>query len=572
MHLSAGAAPPFALGPVSRRLRLFDDFVRKDPRPARYAEGSFAFLNRIDDPFFATVRQLMEDWFAHYPAEHQHELSAKFRRDEQREMVSAFWELYLFELHRRLGFRVTVHPQVPGTTKRPDFRMDSHDHAFYLEAAVAAHSDEEAAQRFREALVLDMINDCRNADFSLSVDWKKIGRSTPRREEVIGRIEAWLASLDWRTERTRLVPYTWDDPRPLPVPTRVIEFGDWAVSLTAFPRKTRDAGSDRRLIGSPPVRGGAVDDITPLLGTLKGKSSRYATPDLRYVIAFGLMLDFAEFDDLEQALFGPETFATTRTDTNQKPQMVISREPNGLWQRGREHRGTRVSAVLALQSPSMYSLTAAEPSVWVNPGRRSPWATSTPSPPSAPSCSRISCGGRPERSLPTRHSDLGMTGRASGRSLRSETRLAVGSSETKLRRARLPGMDRRLSPVVECRHRDSPAEPARTQKAGVREFELRFRDQPFGDAVDRRLMTLVQLVSQVMRPRPLPLAEEKQSLRPALRRTVKTSGPGDLSASSPGTTSVRAGTSSALASPASSEGAAAQRWARRLALKSVEVV
>lgn len=187
---------------------------------------------------------------------------------------------------------------------------------------------------------------------------------------MTGRVEAWLAALDWQAERNALAPYGWDDPRPLPVPSRIIEFRDWAVSLTAYPLKTRGDDPDRRLIGSPPTRGDAVDDITPVLGTLKAKSSRYGKLDLPYVIAVGLMLDFAEFDDLEQALYGPETFVITRTDANRQPQMVISRQPNGLWQRGREHRGTRVSAVLSLQSPSMNSLTAAEPSVWINP-----WAT-----------------------------------------------------------------------------------------------------------------------------------------------------------------------------------------------------
>jgi hypothetical protein len=312
----------------------------------------------------------METWYASYPTEHQNELRAKFRLNERREMISAFWELYLYEIHRRLGFQVTVHPEVPGTTKRPDFKMRSGEHAFYLEAAVAAHSDKEVAQRLREALILDMINECHNADFSLSVDWTRIGRSTPKRAEVTEKVDAWLAALDWQAERDALAPYTWDDPRPLPVPTSTIEFRDWAVALTAYPRKSRDHDPERRLIGSPPTRGGIVDDITPVLRTLRTKASRYGKPDLPYVIAVGLMLDFAEFDDLEQALYGPETFVTTRPDGNRQPQMMISREPSGLWQRGREHRGTRVSAVFSVQSPSMNSLAAAEPSVWINP-----WAT-----------------------------------------------------------------------------------------------------------------------------------------------------------------------------------------------------
>lgn len=48
---------------------LFDDLKREDPSPARPGEDSFAFLNRVDTPFWAKVRRLLEEWFGHYPAE-----------------------------------------------------------------------------------------------------------------------------------------------------------------------------------------------------------------------------------------------------------------------------------------------------------------------------------------------------------------------------------------------------------------------------------------------------------------------------------------------------------------------
>jgi hypothetical protein len=332
--------------------RLFDDISRTDPRPARYSEGSFAFLNRVDDPYFATVRTLMEDWFARYPEEHRHALRAMFRGDDQRETVSAFWELYLHELHRQLGFEVTVHPQVPGTTRRPDFRVQRSEQAFYVEAAVAAHSDGEMTQRMREAIVLDTINDCGNHDFSLSVDWLRIGRTTPRREEVIGKVEGWLASLDWQTLHGALASRDWDDPRPSPAPTTVIEFGDWAVRLTAYARTVRDDDLDRRIIGSPPMVEASGDDTKRVLETLKGKASPYGKPDLPYVIAVGLMLDFAEFDDLEQALYGPEGFTIVRRRADGQPEMVRSRLPDGLWQRGTAHRGTRVSPCSRFDRPT----------------------------------------------------------------------------------------------------------------------------------------------------------------------------------------------------------------------------
>jgi hypothetical protein len=64
---------------------------------------------------------------------------------------------------------------------------------------------------------------------------------------------------------------------------------------------------------------------------------------------------------------GPETLRVVWPFGEAKPQAVQSREPDGLWQRGRQHRGTRVSAVLSLRAPQPYGLTEAEPSVWINP-------------------------------------------------------------------------------------------------------------------------------------------------------------------------------------------------------------
>jgi hypothetical protein len=266
---------------VPRQIRLFDEIRRTDPRPARYSEGSVAFLNRVDDPYFSAVRRLLEEWFGQHPEAHREMLRADFWSSDERSAVSAYWELYLHELHRRLGFEITVHPQVPGRSRRPDFRLVCGEHTFYLEAAVVAHSDEEMGRQSREAIVLDTINEARSPEFSLSVDWKQVGRSTPPRPEVVRKVEAWLATLDWQTERANLRPYSWTDPRRLPAPSTVIEFGDWAVSLTAYARRTRDDDHDRKTVGSPPGQRGYGNDIVPVGDSLKFKASRYGKPICR---------------------------------------------------------------------------------------------------------------------------------------------------------------------------------------------------------------------------------------------------------------------------------------------------
>lgn len=104
-------------------MTLFDDFERHDPSPARRGEDSFAFLNRADTPFWAEVRRLLEEWFSHYPADHAAELSKSFRSRLPGSHWGAWWELYLHELFSRLGYELSIHPSLPDSDKRPDFKL-----------------------------------------------------------------------------------------------------------------------------------------------------------------------------------------------------------------------------------------------------------------------------------------------------------------------------------------------------------------------------------------------------------------------------------------------------------------
>jgi hypothetical protein len=81
--------------------------------------------------------------------------------DEQFE--SAFWELYLHEAYLRSGYGLTIHPEVAGTSRHPDFLVEGNGARFYLEAvracASAASVGEEKrledARRVLDTLGLD---------------------------------------------------------------------------------------------------------------------------------------------------------------------------------------------------------------------------------------------------------------------------------------------------------------------------------------------------------------------------------------------------------------------------------
>ena len=203
-------------------MRLFDDIARTDPHPGRRTETQFRYLKGVDRPEFAAVREVMEDWFDRFPAQGQADLRQRFRSDDPRQSLGAFWELYLHELHRRLGYRLERDPEVPGTSERPDYLTRRGKTAFYLEATLVSYSDAEMAARRREDVVLDLIDEVFNADFWVGVEIKVPGQATPAKADVIRPIERWPASLEWASSGSMLQP-----------PEMDLRARGWVVALRA---------------------------------------------------------------------------------------------------------------------------------------------------------------------------------------------------------------------------------------------------------------------------------------------------------------------------------------------------
>jgi hypothetical protein len=130
-------------------MKLFDDMKRDDEGPASYSEPKFGYLNRSARPAFLAIRTVLEGWFSSYPEAHRKDLHGRFRSSDDTQHRSAFFELFLHELLLRLGCRAEIHPSVAGTSKSPDFLVESKiDGMFYLEAVVASgESREEASTR-----------------------------------------------------------------------------------------------------------------------------------------------------------------------------------------------------------------------------------------------------------------------------------------------------------------------------------------------------------------------------------------------------------------------------------------
>ena len=106
----------------------------------------FSFLDRTGSTYYEPIRDLLETWVGRVPAEHRAGVVGNLSSGDDT-FESALWELYLYAAATGASDRVEIHPDLPGTSKHPDFLVHGAI-SYYLEAiAVGRPPADVAADR-----------------------------------------------------------------------------------------------------------------------------------------------------------------------------------------------------------------------------------------------------------------------------------------------------------------------------------------------------------------------------------------------------------------------------------------
>ena len=338
---------------------LFSVGERRDARHSGHAESSFAFLDRVAQPYWARIRDELDGWFDAFPAgEPAKDLRNRFRKDDPRQHYAAWWELYLYTFLRRSGFEVEVHPDVRGSNAHPDFLARSERRAFYIEAATTfsgIQDDEEHSSL--EPQIMDAIERVQSETFTISLDFERVGTDMPRVRDIVRPIQKWLDGLDPDGALASNV-----------CPRCLIEVRDWELGLTAFPLKPEHRGPQRQLIGLGPVTVGNVDDTEKLRAALNRKRGKYGDLDAALLFAVLLPSTFADLPAVEKALFGDTALQYYMGERGRERWVRLR---NGFWTDKRGPRAQTISGVVT----GFGILPGADfanrrPRLWPNP-----WAT-----------------------------------------------------------------------------------------------------------------------------------------------------------------------------------------------------
>jgi hypothetical protein len=340
---------------------------------AKSSTSTWRFLNRSSASDVALVREVLEEWFARYPAHAQREFAARFRAENNGDTRAAFFELFLHELCRRLGCTLELHPELPGTENRPDFRViPPYGSAFYLEAAVAyEESAAERAAKSRKNEAFDALNNLRDTRVFLTVSYEGTPGTPPPIAQFRKQIETELARL---TDEDLPAADSNGGPDQSVAQWR-FEHDGWVVEVEAFPRSPSQTGDvDVRPIAVTLGDVRFVDTSGAIRRAVMKKATRYGELDLPFVVAVNSGGGFGvDYDDVTQALFGDDAMAYSMSAAGLVTESARPvRQPNGAWWGPDGSRNTRVSACLMTSRCAAWSIPRASAALYHNPwgGRR----------------------------------------------------------------------------------------------------------------------------------------------------------------------------------------------------------
>jgi hypothetical protein len=229
-----------------------------------------------------------------------------------------------------------------------------------LEATIPASRDDGGREARRER-VTAAIDRIESDDFGLHFDIEEEGPDSPPMRDVRRRVQRWLASLDWDTERAALQAC----PDASTLPRRQERVDDWVFSFLAWPLRPEDRGTGEGAIWAGPSDGGVFDHAGTLRDRLEAKAKKYGPVDEPVVLAVRLDGMGAADDDIESALYGPTIGVL---DRDRRRVIPTDRRGAGLWWRDGASRNQHVVGVLAFSTELRpWSVETERPALWLHP-------------------------------------------------------------------------------------------------------------------------------------------------------------------------------------------------------------
>lgn len=314
----------------------------------------FSFLDRTGSTYYEPIRDLLETWVDGWPAEHRAGVVGNLSSGDDK-FESALWELYLYAVATGSGDRVEIHPDIPGTSKHPDFLVHGAT-SYYLEAIAVGRSPKHVAadRRLRDLeAVLDRV---RIDGATLMFRYHRVGPRPVRAAKLRDDLVQWIDSLD----TAGLALQTDASQVHASRPPFWFEDDGWVLTFEALPMRS---GTSR---GSPLVgirgagRAKGVDNTTGLRRVLDSKANKYGTRLPCPLVTAALSnTEFPTRDyDVSTVLYGLSSLPPASVAD------PADLRTNGHWRTTDGWRRSHNPNVIVAASLNLHNLASVTPTLW----------------------------------------------------------------------------------------------------------------------------------------------------------------------------------------------------------------
>ena len=277
---------------------LFDSIERTYLEAAKHNENTYDYYNISARTDITKVRDALEGWFSGYPKEEKKELKSRFKKD----FDSAFYELFLYELFSKLGYKIIIHPDLCSSPKKPDFLIFKDDLEIYVEAKVVKNKtkEQEAFERKINEFY-DNLNKLNSENFLLHIEsFNILTQKQPSTKGIITHIEKELKKINPDILSDEIDKEGVDK---LPV----IEYnnGDIHIIINPIPVIPSARKEKKRPIGMYPIEtfwGGGEESLKD---SIEKKAKRYGKLDKPFIVCMN-SLDIMTSGkiDVDNAIWG----------------------------------------------------------------------------------------------------------------------------------------------------------------------------------------------------------------------------------------------------------------------------
>lgn len=321
-------------------MNLFSKIERNYLGPAEANENSFSYYERSARKDVGKIRDLLERWFSNIPDSEKHETKKRFIKS----FDSVFYELFLFNFFKELGYKIIIHPKLENTDKRPDFLISKKGLEIYVEAKVCKdksnneESNEKLIERFYET-----INKIQSSHFMFRIENIQFKtKNQPSTKDLVKKIKNKISQLDYKKELEKISNNLYTTPK---FENLYFENEEILINIEFLPVKEEAIGKHRRSIGVRPVEtfiGGTEESIRDSILT---KAKRYGKLDKPYLICINtLSIKSLSIYCIDNAIWGSLAFSCS-TDPNHRNEKLI-RIDDGVFYNNGSERITNVSGIM----------------------------------------------------------------------------------------------------------------------------------------------------------------------------------------------------------------------------------